>query len=298
MQINFKTNISLSNGQQMPIFGLGTFKTQNEQEMTNLIRTALDVGYRLIDTARFYENEHLIGSSLKTIFSEGKYKREDIFIITKLFPFKGQSTLDVVKQQLKDLNVDYIDILLIHFPFVPPSDDLQQWFQKPIYQQWAEFEEVHNLGLAKGLGISNFNCQMVIDLLQYCKIRPVVNEIELHVFNQQTRFVEFLKKIKVYPIAYSPMAKYTEVINNENIQKVAQKNNASVAQVMIAFLIQREDIIVIPKTEKSERLQHNFDAQKLKFSEEDMQMLRDLNINKRTVNVDTNPSFKGVPIFD
>ncbi|EAS07798.1 aldo/keto reductase family oxidoreductase (macronuclear) [Tetrahymena thermophila SB210] len=298
MSINSKTSIFLSNGQQIPIFGLGTFKTQNESEMTNLISTALDVGYRLIDTAKFYENEHLIGNSLKTIFSEGKYKREDIFIITKLFPFKGQSTLDVVKQQLKDLHVDYIDLLLIHFPFVPPSDDLQQWYQKPIYQQWAEFEEVHSLGLAKGLGISNFNCQMVIDLLQYCKVRPVVNEIELHIFNQQTRFIEFLKKIKVYPIAYSPMAKYTEVVKNETVTKIAQKNNASVAQVMIAFLLQQEDIIVIPKTEKSERLQQNFDAQKLKLCEEDMQILKNLNINKRIVNVDTAPLFKGVPIFD
>ncbi|KAL4491252.1 hypothetical protein ABPG72_021638 [Tetrahymena utriculariae] len=266
--------------------------------MTNLIRTALDVGYRLIDTAKFYENEHLIGSSLKTIFSEGKYKREDTFIITKLFPFQRQSTLDVVKQQLKDLKVDNIDILLIHFPFVPPSDDLQQRYQKPIYQQWAEFEEVHSLGLAKGLGISNFNCQMVIDLLSYCKVRPVVNEIELHVFNQQTKFVEFLKKIKVYPIAQSPLAKYKEVINNETVSKIAQKNNASVAQVMIAFLLQQENIIVIPKAEKKERLKHNIDAQKLKLSEEDIQILRKLNINKRIVNVETAPSFKGVQIFD
>ncbi|KAL4491253.1 hypothetical protein ABPG72_021639 [Tetrahymena utriculariae] len=266
--------------------------------MTNLIRIALDVGYRLIDTAKFYENEHLIGASLKIIFNEGKYKREDIFIITKLFPFKGQSTQNVVMQQLKDLQIDYVDIILIHFPLVPPSDDLQQWNHKPAHQIWAELEELYSLGLAKGLGVSNFNCQMIVDLLSYCKVRPVVNEIELHVFNQQTRFVEFLKKIKVYPIAYSPIAKYTEIVNNETVTKIAQKNNASVAQAMITFLLQQEDIIVIPKTEKLERLQHNFDAQKLKFSEEDISILKNLNINMRTVNVDTIPSFKGVPLFD
>ncbi|EAS07799.1 aldo/keto reductase family oxidoreductase (macronuclear) [Tetrahymena thermophila SB210] len=298
MQTHSQNFITLTNGQQIPSFGLGTFQIKNEQEMTNIIRTSLDVGYRLFDTAKFYENEHLIGNSLKIIFSEGKYKREDIVIITKLFPFKGQSTLEVVMQQLKDLQVDYIDILLIHFPLVPPSDDLQQWNHKPAHQIWAELEELYNLGLAKGLGVSNFNCQMIVDLLSYCKVRPVVNEIELHVFNQQTRFVEFLKKIKVYPIAYSPIAKYTEIINNQTVVSIAQKNNVSVAQVMIAFLLQQQDIIVIPKTEKLERLQHNFDAQKLKFSEEEMQILRNLNINMRTVNVDTIPSFKGVPLFD
>ncbi|KAL4445535.1 hypothetical protein ABPG74_004609 [Tetrahymena malaccensis] len=266
--------------------------------MTNLLRTAFDVGYRLIDTAKFYENEHLIGASLKIIFSEGKFKREDVFIITKLFPFRAQSTLDVVKQQLKDLQVDYVDILLIHFPLVPPSDDLQQWNHKPAHQIWRELEELYSLGLVKGLGVSNFNCQMIVDLLSYCKVRPVVNEIELHVFNQQNRFVEFLKKIKVYPIAYSPLAKYTEVVNNEVLAQIAQKKGASVAQVMIAFLLQQKEIIVIPKTEKPERLQHNFEAQYIKLSEEEIQVLSNLNINMRTVNVDTIPSFKGVPLFD
>ncbi|EAS07800.1 aldo/keto reductase family oxidoreductase (macronuclear) [Tetrahymena thermophila SB210] len=296
--IHGQKEIVLSNGQKMPAFGLGTFRTKNEQEMTNLIRTALDVGYRHIDTAKFYENEHMIGAALKTIFSEGKYKREDIFLVTKLFPNKGVKCIDVFNQQLKDLQVDYVDLLLIHFPYAPPSDDYQQWNQKPVHQVWAELEEIHGLGLAKGLGISNFNCQMVIDLLSYCKVRPVVNQIELHVFNQQRNLVEFLKKAKVYPVGYSPMAKYNEVINNETVKAIAQKYNASVAQVLISFMFQ-QGVVVIPKTEKPERLQHNFDAQKLIFSEEDLETLKNLNSNTRVVNYYSNPVFfKGVPLFD
>ncbi|EAS07802.2 aldo/keto reductase family oxidoreductase (macronuclear) [Tetrahymena thermophila SB210] len=293
-----QNEIVLSNGNKMPTFGLGTYKTQNEQEMTNLIRTALDIGYRYIDTARYYENEHMIGAALQTIFKEGKYKREDIFLVTKQFPDKGVKCSEVFKQQLKDLQVDYVDLLLIHFPFNPPSDDYKQWNHKPVHQIWAEFEEIHRLGLVKGLGVSNFNCQMVIDLLVYCKVRPVVNQIELHIFNQQTNFVEFLKKINVYPVGYSPMAKYNEVINNQTVQNIAKKYNATVAQVLISFMVQ-QGVVVIPKTEKPERLKPNFESQKLVFSNEDLITLKNLNTNTRIVDFQLYPEFfKGIPFYE
>ncbi|KAL4445533.1 hypothetical protein ABPG74_004607 [Tetrahymena malaccensis] len=290
--------ITLSNGQKIPTLGLGSTKYQSVEEITNLIRSALDIGYRHIDTAQMYENESIIGAALKTIFSEGRYKREDIFLVTKQSPNKGVSCLEVLKEQLQKLQVEYVDLLLIHVPLVPPSDDYQQWNHKPVHQIWAEYEEIHNLGLAKGLGVSNFNCQMIIDLLAYCKIKPLVNQIELHVFNQQKNFVEFLKKANVYPIAYSPMAKYNQVINNETLNQIAKKYNASVAQVMIAFIYQQE-IVVIPRTTKIDRLQHNFDAQKLQFSEEDFETLKNLNSNTRVVNYYSYPAlFKGIPFYE
>ncbi|EAS07803.1 aldo/keto reductase family oxidoreductase (macronuclear) [Tetrahymena thermophila SB210] len=290
--------ITLSNGQKMPAFGLGSSRVQSVEEVTNLIRKALDVGYRHIDTAQMYENEQFIGAALKTIFGEGKYKREDIFLVTKQASIKGVSCLEIMKEQLQKLQVDYVDLLLIHVPLAAPSDDYQQWNHKPVHQIWAEFEEIHSLGLAKGLGVSNFNCQMIIDLLAYCKIKPLVNQIELHVFNQQKNLVEFLKKVNIYPVAFSPMAKYNEVVKNETLNQIAQKQNASVAQVMIAFMY-HQDVVVIPRTAKIERLQHNFDAQKLQFSEEDIQTLRNLNSNTRVVNYYSYPAlFKGIPFYE
>ncbi|KAL4491255.1 hypothetical protein ABPG72_021641 [Tetrahymena utriculariae] len=256
------------------------------------------VEYRHIDTAQIYENDNFIGSALKVMFSEGKYQREDIFLVIKQSPNKGVLCLEVLKEQLKKLQIDYVDLLLIHVPLAPPSDDYQQWNRKPVHQIWAGYEEIHSLGLAKGLGVSNFNCQMIIDLLAYSKIKPLVNQIELHVFNQQKNFVEFLKKANVYPVAYSPMAKYNQVVKNETLNQIAQKYNSSVAQVMIAFMYQ-QDVVVIPRTAKIDRLQHNFDAQKLKFSEQDFETLRNLNSNTRVVNYNSYPSlFKGIPFYE
>ncbi|KAL4497010.1 hypothetical protein ABPG72_002166 [Tetrahymena utriculariae] len=295
VQIN-KT-IKLSNGQYIPLFGLGTYESNNKEIMTNLIKKALDNGYRLIDTSKIYQNENMIGSALKEIFNEGKYKRSDIFVVTKIIPLKQQNTEEAVRGCLQDLQLEYVDLLLLHWSFVPPGDNLQ-FNHKPVHTQWKELEDVYNKGLTKSIGVSNFKTQGLIDLLSYSKVKPVVNQIEVHVFNQQKRLVEYCQKIGIQIMAYSPMAKYDKIVNNETLKKIAEKHKVSVAQILLQYLLQKR-IIVIPKTEKPERLQENYKSLFLKLDENDNQQIQMLDSNTRVVDCQHYQNFfKGIPYFD
>ncbi|KAL4441682.1 hypothetical protein ABPG74_008679 [Tetrahymena malaccensis] len=295
--MNHSNTVKLLSGQMMPVFGLGTYESKNKDIMTTLIRTALDDGYRLIDTSKIYQNEKMIGEALKEIFSEGKYKRSDIFIVTKILPFKQQNTEEAVKGCLQDLQVDQVDLLLLHWTFAPPGDNFQI-NHKPVHVQWQELEAVYNKGLAKSLGVSNFNTQSLIDLLSYANVKPVVNQIELHVFNQQKRLVEFCQKLEIQVMAYSPMAKYDSIVNNETVKKIAEKHKVPIAQVLLQFLLSR-GIIVIPKTEKPSRLKENFESLGLKLDQSDVEQLQKLDSKTRVVDVQHYEYFfKGIPYFD
>ncbi|KAL4488973.1 hypothetical protein ABPG72_005760 [Tetrahymena utriculariae] len=292
-----QNTVKLLSGQMMPVLGLGTYESKNKDIMTTLIRTALDDGYRLIDTSKIYQNEKMIGEALQEIFSEGKYKRSDIFIVTKILPFKQQNTEEAVKGCLQDLQVDYIDLLLLHWAFAPPGDNFEI-NHKPVHVQWQELETVYNKGLVKSLGVSNFNTQSLIDLLSYANVKPVVNQIELHVFNQQTRLVEFCQKLQIQVMAYSPMVKYESIVNNETIKKIAEQHKVPIAQVLLQFLLSR-GIIVIPKTEKPQRLKENFESLSLKLDQSDMEQLQKLDSKTRLVDVQHYEYFfKGIPYFD
>ena len=138
----------------------------------------MDLGYRHFDGARFYGNEKWIGESFNKIFKQGKYSRKDIFITTKFMPIKTVSFIDTLKVALADLGFDYVDLYLIHFPVSLLDIGTGYKFpleSKPIHKAWAEMEECVKLGLAKSIGISNFNCQMILDLLTYANIPPAVN---------------------------------------------------------------------------------------------------------------------------
>lgn len=158
--------------------------------MTNLIRSALDLGYRHIDTAHLYGNEKIIGDALRVIFAEGKYKREDLFIVSKIFPWTHLVPLETVQNSLNDLGINQLDLLYLHWTFAPnkgPEETLL--VHRPVHVQWALMEEVHAKGLTRSLGVSNFNVQSTVDLLSYAKVKPVANQVELHVFLQQRELV-------------------------------------------------------------------------------------------------------------
>ncbi|KAL4465859.1 hypothetical protein ABPG74_004096 [Tetrahymena malaccensis] len=288
--------VLLSDGNKIPIIGLGTFLTTNKDQMTELIRTALDVGYRHFDTAKVYENEAYIGEAFQKIFSEGIYKREDIFLVSKIMSNKNELVSDVISQTLKDLQVDYLDLLYLHWSFTPPSDQLE-WNHKPVHQVWAELEEIQKKGQTKSLGVSNFNVQGLVDLLSYAKIKPVTLQVELHVFLQQNRLIEFCKRANIHVTAYSPLARYTDVINNQILNDIAKKYRVPVTQILLSFLIQ-QGISVIPKTEKAFRLKENFDSINIVLEQNDIQELKKLDINHRTIQPATFQPFQFIPIFD
>ncbi|KAL4463030.1 hypothetical protein ABPG72_002913 [Tetrahymena utriculariae] len=266
--------VLLSDGNRIPIKGIGIYLTTNKDQMTELIRTALDVGYRHFGTAKVYENEVYIGEAF-----------QKVFIVS-----------DVVSQTLKDLQVEYLDLLYLHWSFTPPSDQLE-WNHKPVHQVWAELEEVKRKGQIKSLGVSNFNVQGLVDLLSYAKIKPITLQVELHVFLQHNRLIEFCKRANLHVTAYSPLARYTDVINNQVLNGIAKKYREPVTQVLLSFLTQ-QGISVIPQTEKAFRLKENFDSIDLVLDQNDIQELKKLDINHRTIQPATFQPFKFIPIFD
>lgn len=153
--------------------------------MTTLLRAALDAGYRHIDTAVVYGNEKMLGDSLAEIFAEGNYKREDLFIVSKIFNWTELIPIEAVQQTLKDLRIEQLDLLYLHWTFAPAKgveESSVVLTHRPVHVQWALMEEIHAKGLTKSLGVSNFNVQSIVDLLSYAKVKPVSNQIELHVF--------------------------------------------------------------------------------------------------------------------
>ncbi|KAL4453635.1 hypothetical protein ABPG74_009531 [Tetrahymena malaccensis] len=296
MALKLAKTVLLNDGTKFPIFGLGTWQSTNQQEMTNLIRSALDLGYRHIDTAIAYENQKMIGDALKTIFSEGKYKREDLYIVSKIFPYKTWNTEQKIKQTLEELQIEYLDLFLLHWTFTGPSNTFEI-NHKPVHVIWAELEQVQQKGLTKSIGVSNFNVQSLLDLWSYAKVKPVANQVELHVFLQQKRLVEFCKRINVHVTAYSPLARFNEIVQNKTLTELAQKYNATVSQILLSFLLS-QGISVIPKTEKASRLKENFESQDIQLSEEDIKKLKDLDTNTRVVQPADIDFFGNVPIFD
>ncbi|EAR92224.1 aldo/keto reductase family oxidoreductase (macronuclear) [Tetrahymena thermophila SB210] len=286
----------LNNGQIMPLVGLGTYLLNSKEEMTNLLRTALDAGYRHIDTAVNYQNEAMIGESLKTIFKEGKYSRKDLFIVSKVFPNKGINMLESVKKSLKELQLDYVDLYYLHFPLGFLSEK-EEFVHLPVHVAWAQLEEAHRLGLAKSIGVSNFNVMALADLLSYAKVKPVSNQVEVSVFIQQKNLIKFCQRFGIHVTAYAPLAKYTDVESNPILQKIAKKHKITISQVLLGFLL-NQGLSVIPKTDKPSRLKENIDSINVKLSEEDFKELETLNKNQRTIDPSVMAMFSYVPFFD
>jgi aldehyde reductase len=193
--------VQLSNGAFMPMIGLGTFQLMDKAAITSAI---VKVGYRHLDTAWLYKNETLIGEALKDVWtqSEGKIKREDIFITTKIWHTQYENPEKELRGSLERLGVNYVDLYLIHWP--------AQYFnasKKPLHKLWAELEACVDLGLTRAIGLSNFNVQLTCDLLCYAQHRPVANQIELHPYCAQSELVRFLIDQHIVPIAYCPLGR-------------------------------------------------------------------------------------------
>ncbi|XP_060523373.1 aldo-keto reductase family 1 member A1-like [Cylas formicarius] len=273
---------------KIPIVGIGTFTVTEEETLEKALDVALEVGYRHIDTAYLYKNEHIIGKVLKKWFSSGKLKREDVFITTKL-PWSNNYPEGVeksLKESLESLQLDYVDLYLIHFPIrTTPLDDKGfqglQGLPTDHIGIWRQMEEQVKAGRARTIGLSNFNQRQVENILREAKIKPVANQIELNVYLSQNEFVEFLQKNGLVAISYFSLSNpglkahwpdKPQVLEDQIVQKIAEKHKKTPAQILLKALVQR-NIAVIPKSVTPSRIRENFQLFDFNLDDEDVKAL-------------------------
>ncbi|PKK92873.1 MAG: aldo/keto reductase [Tenericutes bacterium HGW-Tenericutes-6] len=262
--------ITLRNGVKMPQLGLGTFLVKDGESAYETVKEALNIGYRHIDTAQMYFNEASVGKAIK----DSGIPRSEIFITTKQ---ARHGSIDKMRKQfyesLDKLGTDYVDLYLIHWP----NHD-----KKVNQQTWALFEELYNKGLCKAIGVSNFMKHHILDLYETAKIKPMVNQVELHPGLSQEPLKKFLDEEGIAIESYGPFMKggIFEGIWQEGLDKIAKKHDKTIAQIVISWGLHR-GVIMIPKSITPSRLLENYEAKDIKLSEEEILTINNLNRGKR-----------------
>nr|WKN40378.1 aldo/keto reductase [Tunicatimonas sp. TK19036] len=256
--------VRLNNGIEMPILGFGVFQVTDFEECERSVLDAIDTGYRLIDTAQSYGNEEAVGRAIK----RSGVSREELFITTKLWVQSSgyEGTRKAFENSLKRLQLDYLDLYLIHQPF------------GDVYGEWRAMEELYREGKVRAIGVSNFQSDRLIDLIVHNEIVPAVNQIETHPFHQQNEAQQFLQENHVQIESWGPFAEgKNDLFSNELLSAIGKKYNKSVAQVVLRWLTQR-GIVAIPKSVHKQRMEENFRSLDFELSTEDMEAIKTLDV--------------------
>lgn len=258
--------VTLNNGVKMPILGFGVFQIADLEVCEQCVHDALLTGYRLIDTAASYQNEEAVGRAIK----RSDIPREEIFVTTKLWiqDTGYENTKKAFAKSLERLQLDYIDLYLIHQPF------------GDVYGSWHAMEELYREGKIRAIGVSNFQMDRLIDLILHHEVTPAVNQVETHPFCQQIESAKFMKGHGVQIESWAPFAEgRNNIFRNEVLTSIAEKYNKSVAQVILRWLTQR-GIVAIPKSVHKERIIENFHIFDFELSQEDIDMIATLDTKK------------------
>ncbi|WP_346889877.1 aldo/keto reductase [Clostridium sp. UBA1056] len=258
--------ITLNNGVKMPILGYGVYQIENLKECERCVLEAIEIGYRSIDTAQTYGNEEAVGRAIKKC----NVPREELFITTKVWISNAgyEKTKISIEKSLKKLQLEYLDLVLIHQPF---SD---------YYGTYKAMEEMYKRGKIRAIGVSNFYPDRLIDLIKFNEVVPAINQVETHLFNQQVKAKEIMDKYGVQIESWAPFAEGTNnIFTNKTLKKVGDRYNKSTAQVALRYLIQR-GVIVIPKSVHKERMIQNFNIFDFKLNEDDMRKIAKLDKGK------------------
>ena len=250
--------VKLNDGVEMPILGYGVYQVTPE-ECERCVLDALSVGYRSIDTAQAYYNEEGVGNAIH----KSGISRDELFITTKVWISNGgyEKAKASIDESLRKLQSDYVDLLLIHQPF------------NDYYGTYRAMEEACKAGKARAIGVSNFYPDRFIDLAEFCEIKPAVNQVETHVFNQQVEPQKIMERYGTRVMSWGPFAEgKNDFFTNEVLKAIGEKYGKSVAQTALRFLIQR-GIIVIPKSTHKERMIQNMEVFDFALTDEDMQAI-------------------------
>ena len=263
---NTDRKILLNNGLEIPCIGLGTYQIRKKVEIENVLKIGYKVGYRLIDTATVYGNEKLIGDSLKKL----KIPRNEIFLITKIY--KGDMTYEKAKKSiessLKKLQTDYIDMVLIHWPEVEKTEDR--------IKVWKALEESVEEKKIKMIGVSNFCKNHLEHILNNCKIKPVVNQIECNPIYYDEETINYSENNDIVIQAYCPLAEWNnKLVENDIILNISKKKNKSISQIILKWLLQKNKI-PLPKSIHDEYIKQNFELNGFYLTEEEMKNIDNL----------------------
>lgn len=254
--------VKLNNGVEIPILGFGVFQIADPAECERSVMDAIQVGYSHIDTAASYQNEEAVGRGIK----QCGVAREKLFITTKLWIQRNgyEGTLQAFERSLKRLQLDYIDLYLIHQPY------------GDVYGEWRAMEELYQQGKVRAIGVSNFHPDRIMDLMLHNKITPAVNQIEVNPFQQQIDTQKFLQDNSVQVEAWAPFAEgKNNIFQNEILLSIAAKYKKSVAQVILRWVVQR-GIIALAKSTRKERMVKNISVFDFELSVEDMTAISNL----------------------
>lgn len=257
--------VTLNNGVKMPKLGYGVYQTPAE-ETERCVSEAIKVGYRSIDTAQAYGNEEGVGNAI----ANSSLPREEFFITTKIWITNAgyEKAKASIEESLKKLKTDYIDLLLVHQPF------------GDYYGSYRAMEEAYRAGKVRAIGVSNFYPDRYIDIQHFAEIKPVVNQVETHVFQQQKTANEYMKKYGTQIMSWGPFAEgKNDYFNNPALKKIGEKYGKSVAQVALRFLLQ-SDVVVIPKSTHLDRMEENFNVFDFTLTAEDMTEIQALDMGE------------------
>lgn len=255
----------LNNGIKMPMVGFGVFQIHDAKTTQIVVEEAIKTGYRLIDTAQVYGNEEAVGKAIKA----SGVPREELFITTKLWisDFSYEAAKDAFNESLRKLDLDYVDLYLLHQPF------------GDIFGAWRALEELYKEGKIKAIGVSNFKPDQLANLAAFNEVTPAVNQIELHVFNQKEDEQAYMLSKGVQTESWGAFAEgQFDVFNNPVLKEIAEKYSKTTAQVMLRWQLQR-GIVSLSKSANPERVRQNFDIFDFELSAEDMDKIATLNTN-------------------
>ena len=303
--------LKLNNGLEIPMMGLGTtrFRNQNDtnksmkgddrnKDVEDVVYFSIKYGTRLIDTASKYENEVEVGKGIKRAIDEGIVKRDDLFVITKMWPNEKEDPEKVLKQSLEKLQLSYIDLFLDHFPSGKCYNGKNNFKLVSVKDFWPKMEKLVEDNLTKSIGVSNYNVQNLLNILSICKIKPAVNEVEFHPYFYQKDLKEFcdLENIKI--IAYYPLIKGVnypsrfpqilsekklDLLNEKIVKNLAEKYEKTVGQIILNWHIHL-GVIPIPGSSKIERMKENLVALDFKMEDRDYELISSLDKQFRFVN--------------
>ena len=251
--------VTLNNGVKMPRVGFGVYQIADTKQCEQAVLDAIEVGYRLIDTAQSYGNEEAVGNAIK----KSGVPREELFITTKVWitNYGYNQTIASVEASLKKMQLDYLDLVLLHQPF------------NDYYGAYRALIDLYKKGKIKAIGVSNFYPDRLVDLALFNEVKPAVNQVEVNVFHQQIEAQTYNKKYGVQMEAWAPFAEgRNNMFSNPELQEIGDKYNKSIAQVILRWLVQR-NIVPLAKSVKKTRMQENINIFDFELSDEDMQKI-------------------------